>query len=94
MIVRDGRNVVQDLGARRVFAPSLMRMIPGPGSTGDGAWTNGSMKVLFTRTRPAPRTYEEQLAHERKVRWDNIEAYRAGERARQARYRARKLAAG
>lgn len=91
MLVRDGRNAVHDLGARRTFMPSMLRMIGGEGTTGSGGWTRDSHVALFTRKeRPPARTDAEQRAVERQDRWDNIEHYRAQERARQARYRARK----
>lgn len=93
MMVRDGRNVVHDHGPHRTLMPSLLKMIAGGGGeTGSGGWTRESHGGLFTRTRPPARTEEEQRAAERQHRLDNIEEYRAMERARAARYRARKLA--
>ena len=49
MIVRDGRNVVHDLGPQRTFAPSMLRPIGvGPADESKtGPWTGASHKHLF-----------------------------------------------
>lgn len=46
MLVRDGRNQVHDLGARRTFSPSLMKPIIGY-TDEPGGWTNHSQHRIF-----------------------------------------------
>lgn len=52
MIVIDGRRGVHDLGARRVWEPSLMKMVGASGTTGTGRWSDSMMTINLERREP------------------------------------------
>lgn len=88
MIVRDGRRVSHDLGPRRTFAISEMKMIHAE-STGSGRWQTMPFETS-RKMRPAKLSRPER---ERAWRLANLEVQREKERLRQQRHRDRKRAA-
>lgn len=91
MMLRDARGESHDLGARRTFAPSMMKIAVGYGEEPTGRWQ--SHALLFSGERPSPKTQADRQAYNRDHRAENADHYREMERARSARARERRRAA-
>lgn len=99
MILRDGRGVAHDLGARRVFSLSDLKMAAGYGETASGRWAN-DMSFLFTRREPeyplrdreARAAYVDTTSAERQRRYRELNRETIAERRHSQRRVARAAA--
>ncbi len=59
MLVRNGRNQVEDWGPHRTLDASNMKMAGASGTTGTGRWSNAMMTIVIPKPPPEPKPIHE-----------------------------------